>query len=72
MDLGNPEKTATGRRNERMAPPGFDSIIGQTSPDKYREFIVYDRHQTYPEYRLSYAVRRNNRPSRSNLLSLSP
>ena len=55
--LGKAHRTATGRAWERRAPPGFDSVIGQTGPVKYRELIVYDRNQTYPEYRLSYKRR---------------
>ena len=39
----------------RRAPDGNDSVIGQPSAGAPREFVVYDRRQTYPEYLLEIA-----------------
>jgi len=46
--------TEKGLKNQRRAPDGFDSVVGQLSAKQYREFIVYDRRQTYPEYIVEY------------------
>ena len=54
MSLGRVHRTNGHRTNERRAPEGADSLLGQTDPTKYREFVVYDRSQCYPEYLLLY------------------
>eukprot|EP01089_Gocevia_fonbrunei_P012818 TRINITY_DN3127_c0_g1_i1.p1 TRINITY_DN3127_c0_g1~~TRINITY_DN3127_c0_g1_i1.p1 ORF type:complete len:112 (+),score=18.19 TRINITY_DN3127_c0_g1_i1:212-547(+) len=52
-----PEKSA------RQSKSHFDSVIGETcargavTPLKYREYIVYDRTQAYPEYLVTYTRR---------------
>jgi len=40
--------------NRRMAPPGYESVLSNGIPTTYREHVVYDRHQTYPEFLLRY------------------
>jgi hypothetical protein len=60
--LGEAFYTSASRNNERRPPPLpdsgsavlHDSVIGQIDANRYREFIVYDRAQTLPEYLLQY------------------
>eukprot|EP00759_Apiculatamorpha_spiralis_P029870 PhF_6_TR31821/c0_g1_i1/m.47017 len=58
--LGYAFPTNQGREKERRPPKIgmteelYDSVIGQTDVVKYREFIVYDRTQAYPEYVVEY------------------
>ena len=61
VTLGEPFRTTTTLRGQRRPPTRpdgsgtlYDSVIGQTGPTKYVEFVVYDRRQTYPEYLLQY------------------
>jgi hypothetical protein len=60
--LGDAFNTNAYRGNERRAPlkPAgsgvtYDSVValGGTQP-VHREFIVYDRHQVYPEFIIYY------------------
>jgi hypothetical protein len=59
--LGDAFYTSLPRNGERRPPPLpegggalHDSVIGQVDANRYREFIVYDRAQTLPEYLLQY------------------
>ena len=60
--LGYPHHTARSMPNTRRPPemtqhiPGrpFDSILADVGATKYREFIVYDKAQTYPEYLIEF------------------
>ena len=59
--LGDAFYTSLARNGERRPPPLpegggalHDSVIGQVDANRYREFIVYDRAQTLPEYLLQY------------------
>ena len=40
--------------DRRVPPPACDSVVSNGIPHKYREHIVYDRTQTYPEFLLRY------------------
>jgi len=42
----------TTMSNIRRPPGGADSVVGVPSRGAPREFIVYDRRQTYPEFLL--------------------
>jgi hypothetical protein len=55
--LGDAFHTNANRGNERRAPlkPGgsgvtYDSVVASGGAQVHREFIVYDRHQIYPEF----------------------
>jgi hypothetical protein len=57
--LGDAFNANGNRGNERRAPikPGgsgvtYDSVVA--SGQEHREFIVYDRHQVYPEFIIYY------------------
>jgi len=52
--LGLQYTTSEQRSGERMAPSGFDSLLGQQDKTKYREFVVYDGNQAYPEWIVWY------------------
>ena len=59
--LGDVYHTNTNLGNERRAPqkPGgggatYDSVVASGGNQKHREFIVYDRHQVYPEFIIYY------------------
>ena len=52
--MGKFYETTAARNNERRSPDGYDSVLGQIDRNKYREFIVYDGWQAYPEYILEY------------------
>ena len=54
VSLGRVHHTSGPRTNERRAPDGADSLLGRAGPMRYREFVVYDRTQCYPEYLLLY------------------
>ena len=53
--LGHAHHTSQGMKGVRRAPdrvPGvpFDSVVASGGTQVHREFIVYDRPQTYPEF----------------------
>ena len=59
--LGDPHLTNTQLKNQRRAPekpghPGriYDSVVASGGSQVHREFIVYDRHQIYPEFLIYY------------------
>ena len=52
--MGKFYRTNSARQNERRAPHGYDSVLGQVDHNKYREFIVYDGWQCFPEYLIEY------------------
>ena len=54
VTVGEAFRTSVSRAGERRPPAGADSVVGQTAPDKYVEFVSYDRRMTLPEYLLQY------------------
>jgi hypothetical protein len=59
--LGSQGKVSICQAGARRPPPKVpggqelhDSLLGQTAPNKYREFVVYDRCKCYPEYVIQY------------------
>ena len=65
VTLGNPFLTSTTHTGIRRPPTlsgsfdagggrRFDSVIYDGTGRNYREFMVYDRHQCYPEFLIEY------------------
>src|SRR5690554_5341375 len=60
VTLGSPFHTQTAHKNHRRPPERqdknclFDSLVGKLPSMRYREFIVYDRSQCYPEFLIEY------------------
>ena len=58
--LGTPEyttdkdKRSAREHSQRRDGKLYDSLIGQTGPNKYREFVLYHGDQCYPEYLIWY------------------
>lgn len=52
--MGKIHETSSGRSNERRAPNGCDSLVGQLDSTRYKEFVVYDGWQAYPEFLVEY------------------
>ena len=59
--LGLPYKAREAHNNRRKPPQReqqskktYDSLLGQMTGYRYREFVVYDGGQTYPEYLIEY------------------
>jgi hypothetical protein len=59
--MGSPHCTAKSHKNERRPPENYDSIfarheIANDRQQHHNEYVVFDRHQVYPEYIVRYTV----------------
>jgi hypothetical protein len=59
--MGSPHCTAKSHKNERRPPENYDSIfarhgIANGRQQHHNEYVVFDRHQVYPEYIVRYKV----------------
>ncbi|EKX49585.1 hypothetical protein GUITHDRAFT_104545 [Guillardia theta CCMP2712] len=59
--LGRPYEALNAMNQQRLAPSGYNSVIGVTKAThpgaflkKYREFIIYDRYQTRLEFIIEF------------------
>ena len=52
--LGDAHRTNQNLQNQRRAPNHCDSVVASGGTQVHREFIVYDRHQVYPEFIIYY------------------
>ena len=60
VTLGSPLITQSSHNNLRRPPERkdkhclYDSLLGKMPTHHYREFIVYDKSQCYPEFLIEY------------------
>ena len=60
VTLGSPFHTQQSHNNLRRPPERsdkkclWDSLVGKIPAMRYREFIVYDKFQCYPEFLIEY------------------